>query len=212
MLLFDVGCGEGAFMSAAAKIGWQVIGTELTPKAAAHAHERTGLPVLSGDLSREALFRQTSCDAVTLWGILEHVPNPDALIAGCVRLLRPGGVLLLETPNPQGLFRRVSLSLVRLSGKRFQQPFRQTLGAGHVVWYTTAGLRAAATHAGLEIVDIGGSRNSTRILLARWQSARPPARWIFQFATIVVNHFARPLGRANQIHAALRVPVARTSY
>jgi SAM-dependent methyltransferase len=201
--LLDVGCGTGAFMAAAAANGWEPVGVELSEDAVNLAHRKTGLRVLCGDLCVDDLVEPESFDAVTLWGVLEHVPNAEMLLSACSRLLRPNGYLLLETPNPQGLFRLIAGQLMKFRPS-FESPFREMLGAGHVVWYSGRAIEAAARRLQLCVIDIWGSRNSTEILVARW--ARLPAvqRVLFQASTAVLNQAAAPLGRPNQLTAVLK--------
>src|SRR4051794_38096998 len=95
--LLDVGCGSGAFLLSARAAGWSPTGIELTEDAVQVARQQTSLPVVVGDLADEDLFPAEAFDVVTLWGVLEHVPQPDELMRACVRVLRPGGLLLLES-------------------------------------------------------------------------------------------------------------------
>lgn len=202
--LLDVGCGPGEFLMQARAAGWDAVGVELTDDTVALARERTGLRVLAGDLTNEELIRPASFDVVTLWGVLEHLPDPAGMLDACRRILRPDGVLMLETPNAQALFRVVARGLMRVTGGRVTGPFEQTLGAGHVVWYSAPALDAAATRAGFRVHDLRGSRNSTRALMSRWDAVPVTRRLLFQLATAVLNHAAVPLGRPNQLLATLR--------
>ena len=91
--LLDVGCGEGTFLLAAKRAGWQVAGTEIHVVPARAA----GLEVWEslGDA-------QGSFDCVTMWHSLEHMASPaDALAAARERML-PGGVLLAAVPDARG--------------------------------------------------------------------------------------------------------------
>lgn len=202
--LLDIGCGTGEFCYEAGKLGWKTVGVELTEDAAMVAHTKSGLTVLAGDIMHEEMLQPSSFDVVTLWGVLEHVPDPDGLLKACVRLLRPNGLILLETPNALALFRFVGRLLLKASLGHFDKAFLETLGGGHVVWYSSLGLRKAAQRLGLEVMDIRSSRNSTRILLERFNHLSLPVRLVFQTATAVLNYLGAPLGRPNQILAALR--------
>ncbi|HEX6123279.1 MAG TPA: class I SAM-dependent methyltransferase [Ktedonobacterales bacterium] len=203
--LLDVGCGTGAFLAEAARLGWDVAGVELTAEAAALARELSGFEVRSGDICEGQVFPPHAFEVVTLWGVLEHVPDPQALLLASMELLRPGGVVLFETPNPRGFFRRFSRLLMRATGGRFAGPFQQTLGAGHLVWYSPRAVRAAASQLHSEVVDLRGTRNSTRFLLTRWAAMPLGKRLFFQGATVGANLIAAPLGLPNQIAGALRV-------
>lgn len=95
--LLDVGCGNGTFLSMAKSAGWQVVGFDIDPEAVRVARER-GLDVRVGNFAAisepDAAF-----DVITLSHVIEHVEAPRKLLVECRRLLRPGGLLWLETPN-----------------------------------------------------------------------------------------------------------------
>lgn len=103
--LLDVGCGNGNFLELARSAGWQVRGLDLDPIAVAAARAR-GLDVLEGTMA--LLDGESECyDYITLSHILEHVYDPWDVLNSCHRLLKPGGVLWLETPNMNGRGRSV---------------------------------------------------------------------------------------------------------
>jgi SAM-dependent methyltransferase len=95
--LLDVGCGTGDFLLAMVERGWRCIGVELQPHAIRQAR-RQGLWVLPGDLL-DAPLRPDSFDAVTLWDVLEHLPQPRATLERVHALLRPGGLLAVTVPR-----------------------------------------------------------------------------------------------------------------
>lgn len=201
--LLDIGCGTGEFCHEAGKLGWKTVGVELTEEAALVARTRSGLTVMSGDIMRGEMFQPSSFDVVTLWGVLEHVPDPDGLLKACRGLLRPNGLILLETPNALALFRFVGRLLLKASLGHFDKAFLETLGAGHISWYSSLGLQKACQRLGLKVMDMGPSCNSTRILLDRFNHLSFLSRYVFQTATALLNYLAIPVGRPNQIIAAL---------
>ena len=103
--LLDVGCGTGHFLAVAGSLGWQAEGTELSDAACALG-ERTGATVHRGELIALAL-PEGRYDVVSMLELIEHVGNPAAYLREAARLLRPGGGLLLSTPNFNGLTRRL---------------------------------------------------------------------------------------------------------
>jgi SAM-dependent methyltransferase len=105
--LLDVGCATGTFLAEMQhQRGWSVMGLEPARHAARYAHDEEGLSVLAGVLNQAPLADQ-SFDAITFWDVLEHVYHPRAVIAEAARLLRPGGVLVINHPNIESLDRRI---------------------------------------------------------------------------------------------------------
>lgn len=96
-LLLDVGCGNGAFLRLAREMGWDAAGLDFDPEAVGQARKAGFAAILGGV---DALADQSECyDVITLSHVIEHVGDPNATLGRLYRLLKPGGVLWLETPN-----------------------------------------------------------------------------------------------------------------
>ncbi|WP_439106866.1 class I SAM-dependent methyltransferase [Congregibacter sp.] len=96
-ILLDYGCGNGDFLTIAKSMGWSVGGVDFDPVAVRLARAK-GLDVALIKAG-EALQGEGLYDVITLSHVLEHVHDPLHLIHDLFRLLKPGGVLWLETPN-----------------------------------------------------------------------------------------------------------------
>ncbi len=95
--LLDIGCSLGYFVEAAAARGWQASGVEISPHASAEAR-KLGLDVRTGTLE-DAGFANESFECVTMWDVLEHVPDPIAHMMEVRRVLAPGGLVVIGTPD-----------------------------------------------------------------------------------------------------------------
>ena len=99
--ILDVGCATGDFLHAfQSASGWDVIGLEIVPEAAAEAKAK-GITIIEKDLE-EANLADNSFDVITLWDVLEHMPDPAKALHLCHNLLKPGGLLVLKCPDPSG--------------------------------------------------------------------------------------------------------------
>ena len=87
--LLDIGSGKGRFLAAARGRGWDVIGVEYASATAAAATAAYGIPVISGDFLDAPI--EGPFDVVTMWHVLEHLPDPPAALRRVEGLLRPGG-------------------------------------------------------------------------------------------------------------------------
>ncbi|CAE6759723.1 bifunctional 2-polyprenyl-6-hydroxyphenol methylase/3-demethylubiquinol 3-O-methyltransferase UbiG [Xanthomonas arboricola] len=102
--VLDVGCGGGLLSESMARLGAQVTAIDLAPElvkvARLHSLE-SGVQVDYRVQSVEDLAAEQpgSFDAVTCMEMLEHVPDPTAIIRACASLLKPGGKLFLSTLN-----------------------------------------------------------------------------------------------------------------
>lgn len=103
--LFDVGCGNGSFLSRARQIGWNVQGLEFDPQAAAAA-KNEGLDVWVGDY-RQAPFPPGAFDVITCHQVIEHIHDLPAFVQFLATCLKPQGLLWLGTPNFQSRARKL---------------------------------------------------------------------------------------------------------
>ncbi|MEA2228942.1 MAG: hypothetical protein QOF04_2572 [Solirubrobacteraceae bacterium] len=152
--LLDVGCGPGLLLDEARRRGYATVGLELSRASADHARTRLGLDV--HELALEAYAEEgETFDVVVLADVLEHLDDPVDGIERCVRLLRPGGVLCVVTPDPSSF-------TARLAGARWW---------GYVPAHTCLLPRATLR----ELIAAAGLVISTDVPLVRTFSAR---RWV----------------------------------
>jgi 2-polyprenyl-3-methyl-5-hydroxy-6-metoxy-1,4-benzoquinol methylase len=110
--LLDVGCGSGHFLVEAHRAGWHVTGLEPAKGPAEYAAHQFGLEIVQKGVL-EAEFGLDSFDAITLWDVLEHVGDPQAVLRRCAGWLRRGGVLVCRFPSARwqkfkaGVFERL---------------------------------------------------------------------------------------------------------
>ncbi|MGH9744590.1 MAG: class I SAM-dependent methyltransferase [Candidatus Acidiferrales bacterium] len=111
--LLDVGCFSGMFLENAKKRGFSVVGVEPNREAFVRLRNQTQLDVLHGSLS-SARFSADRFSVVSLLDVIEHVSDPVAELQEAFRVLRPGGILVLTTPNVAGIPQRVVKAKRRL--------------------------------------------------------------------------------------------------
>lgn len=105
--ILDVGCSAGLFLRRARDAGFAVSGLEMSPRSVDYARETHGLDVRQGAIE-DADYADGSFDIITLFDVIEHLANPYAAAKQLAKWLKPGGILLMSTPNIDGLFPRVS--------------------------------------------------------------------------------------------------------
>jgi 2-polyprenyl-3-methyl-5-hydroxy-6-metoxy-1,4-benzoquinol methylase len=96
--VLDIGCGRGITLSQLKNDGWEVAGVEISETAATHARSLLGDTIFVGDVLA-APWPENSFDVINIWHVLEHLPDPAAVLARCRALLRPGGLLVVAVPN-----------------------------------------------------------------------------------------------------------------
>lgn len=98
--LLDVGSGYGFFLKAAKTEGWMTQGIEASPAELEYSVERLGLSVCCGDVvpAMESLPGE-AFDVISFWHVLEHLEEPGRILLQAKRTLKPGGILVLNSPN-----------------------------------------------------------------------------------------------------------------
>lgn len=159
--LLDIGTGTGQFL-ALAKGCFTVKGTEVSESAVHIATERYGVDVIRGQI--EELQFPSNFDVVTLFHVLEHVPDPLATVRKCRQLLNPGGLLVIAVPNdlvgPRSMAKRM-LALVgvgRFKDRRYglgRIRLDESQGEIHLSHFTPPVLRLLIKRSGLNVVYEG---------------------------------------------------------
>lgn len=99
--LLEIGPGFGSFAWLAKSAGFDVEVIESDAVACEHLRSQVGVSVTQSDAPELELSARTSTfDAIVLWHSLEHLPQPWTMLTQAVRVLNPGGVILVATPNP----------------------------------------------------------------------------------------------------------------
>ena len=163
MRVLDVGCGGGLLAEGMARRGARVTGIDLAPEALAvarlHAIE-SGVPVEYRQVAVEALADQEPAryDLVTCLEMLEHVPDPGAIVAALARLARPGGHVVCSTINRNAKSFALAIVgaeyLMRLLPKGTHRYARLIRPSELSRWARAAGLELADL-AGLEYDPLG---------------------------------------------------------
>jgi 2-polyprenyl-3-methyl-5-hydroxy-6-metoxy-1,4-benzoquinol methylase len=160
--LLDVGCGSGEFLANMKKLGWNVIGIEPDNEAAKAAQQQFKLPVFIGTL-REVGFDENYFDAITMHHVLEHMPDPIEQLKECYRILKPGGRLIIVTPNIESFGHFV-----------FKKSWRELDPPRHFFIFSLRTLQASVEKSCLHIENV--------------YTAVRSARWTYGISKIIKKH------------------------
>ena len=116
--LLEVGCGSGIFLGQAAKWGWIGHGLDISPQAVQMTRESCpGATVVCAPLEKSG-FSPETFDLIALWDVIEHVDDPEALLNQVRGLLRPRGMVVMETPDEGCLARALVRFIHNATGGR----------------------------------------------------------------------------------------------
>jgi SAM-dependent methyltransferase len=145
--LLDVGAHAGRFMHLAQQAGWEVEGIELNPRTATYAARRTGAPVHQVN-ARTLVATGLRFRAITLTDVLEHIPEPVALLATSGRLLEPGGWIAVKVPCGRSQWHKERLLSAMIPSHRISLADNLV----HVNHFTPRSLAMALNRAGFQDV------------------------------------------------------------
>jgi len=199
--LLDVGCSTGLFLQAAGAAGWQARGVEYSPDSSAVARDVYGQDVVTGALE-PGMFEPGSFDVVTFWDVIEHVPDPQHTLNVAAQLLAPGGLMVLKTPNVDGLYPQASLlAAERLGFWGHPEP------PGHLFQFSVKTLERLAEQAGLQPRNVVHQRIPLAYSFGTPRQWFRSAKWAVYCAAFVPLAVVGPwLGRGDDITLFSRRP------
>jgi 2-polyprenyl-3-methyl-5-hydroxy-6-metoxy-1,4-benzoquinol methylase len=155
----DIGCGGGLFMSLLRRQGADVIGIELSDSRAQYAATKHGLEIHKQPI--ETNFWQTGYanyfDAVTLWDVIEHVNYPFQTLQSAAKVLKKGGLLLIDTPCRDSFYHQIGEITYRLSGGRFPTFLNAMYSShlfGHKQIFSTREIKELFKAARFEVIEL----------------------------------------------------------
>lgn len=105
--LLDIGCSYGFYLDAFRKNGYKAEGLEVSDRAIKYARNILNLKVIDGTLDNRS-FKKEEFDVVTLFDVLEHFPDPQKSISQIRKIIKKGGIVIIQTPNYDSLISRLT--------------------------------------------------------------------------------------------------------
>lgn len=146
--LLDIGIGRGEILIEAKAHGWEVEGVEPSASFAEYAEKRIGVKIWKESIE-DAAIPDDSFDIVLLGAVLEHLYDPDAVLAKLSKVLTRGGLLFLNVPNERGLYFRLGNLYERLRGRDWSVNLAPTFSPFHIFGFSPKSLRKILKKHGL---------------------------------------------------------------
>ena len=187
----EIGAGYGVFARLASEAGYDYTGIEMDARCCEYMRSELGVEAIRSDTPGAVLDELPPSDAITLWHVLEHLPDPWDVVRRAAANLAPGGILVCAMPNPEAF-------QFRLLGRRWPH----VDAPRHLYLIPARELEAQAARAGLETAEVTGNDPGGRHWnVFGWQHAlvRPTAHTAAKLAAL----------QAGRVTAALLAPVER---
>ena len=139
--LFDIGTAGGSFLHVAATRGWDVAGCEPNKWLCEWGKKAYGLDIQPGTLF-DHRYPDRAFDVVTVWDVLEHTADPLGFLKECHRILKPGGLIVVNYPD-------IGSWIARMMGRRWL-----FLISVHLYYFTRRTIRESLTRSGFQVLQM----------------------------------------------------------
>jgi 2-polyprenyl-3-methyl-5-hydroxy-6-metoxy-1,4-benzoquinol methylase len=139
--LLDIGTAGGSFLHVAAGRGWEVAGCEPNRWLCEWGKKAYGLDIQPGTLF-DHRYPDRAFDVVTVWDVLEHTADPLGFLKECHRILKPGGLIVVNYPD-------IGSWIARIMGRRWL-----FLISVHLYYFTRQTIREALARTGFQVVQM----------------------------------------------------------
>jgi 2-polyprenyl-3-methyl-5-hydroxy-6-metoxy-1,4-benzoquinol methylase len=162
----DVGCAAGFCMAGLRELGFETHGLEVSETIGSHAREYFGFDTVYIGTLESSPYPDAHFDLITMWDVVEHVPDPVALLVKARQLLKPGGLLVIETQDIDSRF-------ARTLGPRWHHYKHEE----HIYHFTPSTVRTLLGRAGFDVTKVthrlGGKYVSMHFIAERAARLHP---------------------------------------
>lgn len=184
--LLDVGCGLGYFVKKVSSYpGWQAIGYEISKAAVEFATTRLNLRHVFCGKVEESDFPGKHFDIISLWDVIEHIPDPHSLLAYLLSILKDAGFLFIHTPN---VWVQLPKAWLKTFGRGMKPGTHYLEAKDHINIYSPRTMRRVLRRSGFRRVEfvhlrpiqgVAGSKNEWLILMKNaWFYSSVVVHWL----------------------------------
>jgi ubiquinone/menaquinone biosynthesis C-methylase UbiE len=165
LAVLDVGSGQAEFLRAAKSEGLtRILGLDFAESMIKRAKEVHNIEVLLSTIEDLAKNTEEKFDAITLNAVLEHVYDPNSMIASAKNLLRPKGILYLDIPQEPNLLSYAGNTFHRLVGNPAVYDLAPTWPPYHVFGFSKKAIRKLLQKHGFSIIELVAQSGGETIL------------------------------------------------
>ena len=148
----DVGCGRGEVVRAAKELGWSASGCDISEEYVNYARDVNGVEAVAGTLE-DVNFPEDRFDFVSLVEVIEHLYDPKRTVEELRRIIKPGGVLYVSTPNEESIYQTFGNLYYRLTGKDWVVNLCPTWNLYHIFGFSPRSIRYLLEQSGFRIEE-----------------------------------------------------------
>ncbi|HEX8128768.1 MAG TPA: class I SAM-dependent methyltransferase [Pyrinomonadaceae bacterium] len=194
----DVGCGRGEVVRAAQERGWEAEGCDLSAEFVRYACEVNGVKAHAATLE-QMRYPDATFDAVTLVEVIEHLYEPAETARELSRIVRPGGLVYLSTPNEESIYQSLGNLYYKARGRDWVVNLCPTWNLYHVHGFSPRSLRYLLEENDFEVEEL---------VVYPGTFAVPPGAGLWgqveRAGTRVIEHVANALGRSPYMYVWAR--------
>lgn len=155
--VLDIGCGGGLFLSKMKADGAKVIGIELSDSRAYYAKTKHELEITKRPIEdRYWEIFKNAFDVITLWDVIEHVNFPLSTLKHATNMLKPNGILLIDTPCRDAFYHRFGEFTYQISNGKFPTFLNTMYSAkpfGHKQIFSLSEMKDSFESVGLQVIE-----------------------------------------------------------
>jgi 2-polyprenyl-3-methyl-5-hydroxy-6-metoxy-1,4-benzoquinol methylase len=151
--LLDVGAGAGTFMAIAATRGWDVHGVEMNAALCREADRAVGAGRTFCGAFEALDGSDERYDVITMWDVIEHVLDPAAFVARAQRMLRPGGAIVLCTPDEESMLAGTGKAILSATKGRVFYPALALHPRYHTFFFSGTSLENLFAARGMTVIE-----------------------------------------------------------
>jgi 2-polyprenyl-3-methyl-5-hydroxy-6-metoxy-1,4-benzoquinol methylase len=178
--ILDVGCATGVLLKVAKLKGWEVYGVECFAKFANIAKKRLGKNIYHG-MFEKVRFRDNFFEIILFYDSLEHMSNPQKVIKKVFEILKPGGYVVIVTPNTKSF----SAKIMGKSWTHFK--------AEHLFYFSPQSIKKILEENGLQTIHIGNTLKALSVSYMNSQFQSFPTPVLTPLFRFLVGHLPSTL-------------------
>jgi 2-polyprenyl-3-methyl-5-hydroxy-6-metoxy-1,4-benzoquinol methylase len=196
--LLDVGCGRGEVVRAAHECGWEAEGCDLSPEFVRYAREVNGVRAHAATLE-QMRYPDASFDVVTLVEVIEHLYEPAVTARELSRVVRPGGLVYLSTPNEESIYQSLGNLYYKARGRDWVVNLCPTWNLYHIHGFSPRSLSYLLEENNFEMEELVVYPGTFAVPQAAGMWGR-----VERTGARVIEHLANALGRSPYMYAWAR--------